>query len=251
MDKLTFEHIQTIGNVVNENELYKHYHYPEMLIRYDSNFIEFKRMPTISELLATEDFLIKYHKQYNQHHVKFVFPDNQKPDPEIMQYFAANKYDVGFLELYAIQPKSFPQISHRLDIEVSEVTDANLSEFLKLQYELDSEHGEKFAKEKVKLNKQQFEDESVMQVLAYYKGAPAGTMNVIVSEDFVEIDNLSVVDSLQRKGIGSRLQRFVMDQFPNETIILVAEGDDTPREMYQKQNYQYSGFQYEAIKIEK
>jgi hypothetical protein len=41
----------------------------------------------------------------------------------------------------------------------------------------------------------------------------------------------------------------VMDRFANNTIILVADGEDTPREMYQKQNYRYLGFRYEAQKV--
>ncbi len=31
----------------------------------------------------------------------------------------------------------------------------------------------------------------------------------------------------------------------NKTIILVADGEDTPREMYVGQNYQYYGFKYQ------
>ena len=44
------------------------------------------------------------------------------------------------------------------------------------------------------------------------------------------------------------MQRKIMDLFPNKTIILLADGEDTPREMYQRQNYQQQGFQYEALK---
>lgn len=47
MNKITFENIYTVGQVVNENSHYKHVHYPEMLVRYDSNFLEFKTMSEI------------------------------------------------------------------------------------------------------------------------------------------------------------------------------------------------------------
>ncbi|GGJ93694.1 hypothetical protein GCM10007063_15290 [Lentibacillus kapialis] len=57
MEKPTFEDIETIGYIVEENAQYRHYHYPEMLIRYDSNFIEFKQMPSLEEFRYTEDFL--------------------------------------------------------------------------------------------------------------------------------------------------------------------------------------------------
>ena len=85
--------------------------------------------------------------------------------------------------------------------------------------------------------------------MAFYKGSPAGYVDVIISNETVEIDNLTVDESFQKKGIGSRLQKFVMESFPEKIVILVADGEDTPREMYKKQNYQYHGFKYETQKI--
>lgn len=41
-----------------------------------------------------------------------------------------------------------------------------------------------------------------------------------------------------------------MDHFYTKSIILVADGEDTASEMYQRQNYCLEGFQYEAFKIE-
>ncbi len=38
MKQITFENINTLGIIVNENTQYRHYHYPEMLIRYDSKY---------------------------------------------------------------------------------------------------------------------------------------------------------------------------------------------------------------------
>ena len=70
----------------------------------------------------------------------------------------------------------------------------------------------------------------------------------MLTNDTVEIDELSISESYQKKGVGSHLQRFAMDQYPHKMIILVADGEDTPREMYQKQQYHYFGFQYEVLK---
>ncbi|MFD1360787.1 hypothetical protein [Lentibacillus salinarum] len=97
------------------------------------------------------------------------------------------------MELYAIEPKDFPAQKENQDIRVAEVTEDSLDDFINLQYETDKANGETFANEKVKLNKKQFaEDKNNMKVIGYYKGEPAGTMNVIVSEEVVEIDDLAV-----------------------------------------------------------
>lgn len=250
MRKPTFQDIETIGHVISENERYRHYHYPEMLIRYDSNFIDFKEMPSLEEFKQAEAFLKDFHQKHNQTHLKFGFPENEKPGPVLLKFFDDNGYETGFMELYAIDPKDFPAQQKNPDIRVAEVTEDSLDDFIDLQYESDRENGGAFANEKVKLNKKQFAEAKYMKVLAHYKGEPAGTMNVILSKEFVEIDDLAVRETLRRKGIGGQLQQFVMDRFPNQTIILVADGEDTPREMYQRQNYKYFGFKYEVQRID-
>ncbi|SFE28619.1 Acetyltransferase (GNAT) domain-containing protein [Lentibacillus persicus] len=250
MKKPTFQNIETIGHVIEANALYRHYHYPEMLIRYDSNFIDFKQMPSLEEFKQTEALLQQFHKQHNQTHLKFEFPENEKPGPGLVKFLDDNGYDVGFTELYAIRPEDFPALTNNPDIQVKEVTGDNLDDYIRLQYENDKQNGEIFANEKINLNKKQFDDDDNMKVIAYCQRQPAGTMNVILSDDFVEIDDLAVSESLQRKGIGGRLQQFVMSKFYDRMIILVADGEDTPREMYQRQNYQYLGFKYEALRID-
>ena len=76
MKQLTFEDTYTLGNIVDENALYRHFHYPEMLIRYDSNFIKFKTLPSLTEFIEVENYLRDYHMKRGQKHVKFSFPTN-------------------------------------------------------------------------------------------------------------------------------------------------------------------------------
>lgn len=249
MKKITFEDIFTLGDIVAETTQYRHYHYSKMLSRYDSNFIEFKILPTLVEFKEAEAYLRAYHQKNGQKHVKFYFPADLKPAGELRVYLDDMGYDVGFLELYAIQPKDFPPVRNNPDIDIQAVTEENLDVLLQLQYRHDLVYGSEFAKEKSGLIKRQLEDPTILQVLAFYKGTPAGYVDVIISSETAEIDNLTVDEAFQKKGIGSRLQKFVMDSFPEKTVILVADGEDTPREMYKKQNYQYHGFQYEAVKI--
>ncbi|WP_164669440.1 GNAT family N-acetyltransferase [Virgibacillus doumboii] len=249
MKQYTFKDTNTIGHLIENNELYEQYHYPEMPVRYDSSFIEFKRMPTIDEFKESEKYLTGFHQQHNQNHLRFYFPDNQKPVGELLEYMRENNYDIGFMELYSILPEQFPEVSEKPEIQIAEVTDETLEDYLKLQYETDMQFGETFAEQKVELNKRQFEDERWVQVMAYYKDKPAGTMDVFVGDTAVEIENLDIRENLQRKGIGSRLQRFAMDRYKESAILLIADGEDTPREMYQKQNYRYLIYKYELLKI--
>lgn len=61
MNNITFDTIHIPGYIVFENNQYIHVHYPEMLTRYDSNFIEFKEIPTLSEFKDATSYLREYH----------------------------------------------------------------------------------------------------------------------------------------------------------------------------------------------
>jgi GNAT superfamily N-acetyltransferase len=249
MEQITFKEIYVFGQVVLEENLYKHIHYPEMLLRYDSNFVEFKRMPSLEEFKTVEAYLRQFHLNHGQKHVKFYFPDNEKPTGEIVDYMNDAGYYIGFLELYAIQPNEFPTVSPNPDIAIQKVLDRNFDVYLTLQFRQDLVYGSQFASQKQDLHKRNFLNPNLQQLLAFYKGIPAGSVDIIISGETVEIDNLVVDEIYQKKGIGSRLQKFVMENFQNKTVILVADGEDTPKEMYKKQSYQFQGFKYYSQKV--
>jgi GNAT superfamily N-acetyltransferase len=250
MENITFKNSNKAGKLVLENELYVHVHNPEMLLQYDSNFIKFKRMPTTNEFNEAQNYLRDYHEKHGQKHVRFYFPEGEKLSPELSEFFKKdNEYTIGFLELYSILPIQFPVVIPHPDIDIQHVSRETLDVYLQFQYEQDSIFGNDFAEQKQGQHVRNFKDEKVVQIIAFYQGKPAGTVDVIVSDDTAEIDGLVVREDYQKKGIGSQLQKLVMNQFHDKTIILVADGEDTPKEMYRKQNYQYLGFQYEALRI--
>ncbi|OLS33707.1 GNAT family N-acetyltransferase [Bacillus sp. MRMR6] len=248
MEQITFKEIYVLGQVVAEGNLYKHIHDPEMLLRYDSNFVEFKRMPSIEEFKTAEAYLRQFHLNHGQKHVKFYFPENEKPAGEIIDYMNDSCYYIGFLELYAIQPNEFPNVRPNPDIEIQKVSNSNFDQFLTLQFRQDLVYGSYYASQKQDLLRRNFLNPTILQVLALYKGIPSGSVDVIIADETAEIDNLVVDETYQKKGIGSSLQKFVMENLQNKTVILVADGEDTPKEMYRKQNYQFLGFKYYSQK---
>nr|WP_281419804.1 GNAT family N-acetyltransferase [Evansella tamaricis] len=152
------------------------------------------------------------------------------------------------MELYGIRPSGFPEINPNLSINVQVVSEDNETAFLDLNYKHSLDYGKNYADQKRELLKRQLKDTKHVKVLAYYEGEPAGYVHLIQSDDTVEIDDLHVDDEFQKKGIGSALQQFVMSNYPEKIVILIADGEDTPREMYQKQNYQYVGLRYEVLR---
>ncbi|GKV67147.1 MULTISPECIES: DUF5613 domain-containing protein [unclassified Sporosarcina] len=86
MKKITFANIYTLGNIVTETNQYRHVHYPEMLSRYDSNFIAFKDLPSIEDFEDKEEFLRTFHVSKGQNHVKFCFRESVELPHELNTY---------------------------------------------------------------------------------------------------------------------------------------------------------------------
>lgn len=249
MDAITFKNIFYRGRVVFEDELIRHYHTEELLVYYSGNFLQFKRMPRIDEWLRAFEYLREFHVKNGQNHVKFLFPENEEIPVELLHTMKSSGFDIGFVELYVIEPRKFPLAPVTAKINVQKVTEENWQDFAQLNFEVDSKFGEAFAIGKRDMHERNLNDERFLQLIAYYDNVPAGTVDIIIGKNTAEIDGLVVLDSYQKKGIGTQLQQFVMNEFSDKTVILVADGEDTPREMYKKQNYQYRGKKYEALKV--
>ncbi|WP_025784169.1 GNAT family N-acetyltransferase [Sporosarcina sp. D27] len=248
MNSITFKDIYNAGVAATITDTYSHFHLPDMPLYYDSNFMEFKKMPTVSEFKKAEHELKIYHTARGQYHLKFTFPQDEPISKELTAYLNRQDYEIGFLELYALYPKDFPETSPSSAIKVLPVTGSNLEEFLHLQRTIDEQFGKDFAAQKQLQHKKNFSNPDFLQLVAYFEEEIAGSVDLIIQSRTVEIDGLHVLEKMRHKGVGSQLQRWLMEQFPDKLIILVADGEDTPREMYQKQNYKYIGYQYETVK---
>lgn len=248
MNTITFDAIYNAGSIAAKADSYIHYHLPEMPLYYDSNFIAFKEMPSVSEFQKIERQLKNYHSARGQHHLKFTFPQDEPISKEVTAYLTRQNYEVGFLELYAIHPLDFPRISASSAIHIQPVTGSNLEEFLHFQRTIDGQFGAEFAKQKQLQHKKNFVDSDFLQIVAYFDDELAGSVDLIVTARTVEIDGLHVLAERRHKGIGSHLQQWVMEMFTDKLVILVADGDDTPKDMYHRQNYKCIGYQFEAVK---
>lgn len=241
---IQFQHIYNSGAIIMENELIEHRQDARILSRYDSNFIQFKRMPSEVELTETIAYLTAFHKARGQQFVKFKFPANEVIPKALLQQLEG--YDIGFLELYTLQPTNFQATATEADVRF--VGEAELADFLKLQYNEDLHFGEAYATEKQSFLQLERLKEGHHQLIAYKNGQPVGSVELIETNETIEIDNFFVVATMRGQGIGSAIQKFVMNNAQQKTIILVADGQGDVREMYKKQGYVCKGFQYEALR---
>lgn len=244
---VTFKDIETDGDILIETDRYIHYQTLNKRIQYDSNKIVYKEMPDLEMFQKDEQMLKELHEQNQQPFLKFVFPENETIDRLLATYLSEQGYEYSWLELYINYDKTFLQKCNN-EVEVMETNEDNLVDFLNLSYEFDKEFGEDYAELKITTNKQQFLTVNPIQVLSYYNGKPAGILLIWNHEQYVELDSFAVDKTLRRNGIGTAMQAYVAHVAQDRPIILVADGEDSAKEMYKAQGYKYSGFQYEALK---
>ena len=73
-------------------------------------------------------------------------------------------------------------------------------------------------------------------------------MDLIVSMKSIEIDGLGVLETYRHKGIGSTIQAYIGKLAEKKLVILVADGEDTAKDMYLKQGYTFLGYRYQILK---
>lgn len=245
---ITFDMITSKTELIEENEFYKLYHNHDARFMYDYNFMRLKYQPTLEEFKLIEKILLEFHEDMEMDHVKFYWPEDYGFTEPIIEYLSRNGYGIEILELYAIDPKDFPLTKRNPAVTVEFVTEESLNSFKQINRVQDTDISETFADQKQNLYDQDFEDSSVQQVIAYLEGTPVGSVDLLIQENTVEIDNFFVLEEYQRQGVGTEIQRFVMENAGSKTVILVADAEDTPKDMYLKQNYTYLSYQVGALK---
>lgn len=150
--------------------------------------------------------------------------------------------------MYAIEAEALQgEIPDTLTIEW--VTKDKLEDYLTIHRTFAMQFGEDYADESEKMIRQALLDgEKTKRVVAYYQNQPVGSIDIIETDQTVEIDSFGVIESMRKKGIGRAIQAFIADYAGTKPIILVADGEDTAKDMYIKQGYTFIGFRYQILK---
>lgn len=243
---MNFSHTYIDAPLYAKDDVVWHYYDPVVPSRYGSNFMIFKQMPSLSTFQQYEARQHDFHQHHDMSHLRFLFPEGETFSKELQTYLENRAYTIGTLELYAILPIEF-QGRKNDDVTVKIVDESLIAPFLAVQYEMDLVHGEAFATEKQTFLKQQFTDSCVQFIVGMIDDTIVGVMTLFIADDTVELDSFEVKEQYQRRGIGSTMQHVVMELYTDRMILLVADGEDTAREMYQRQGYHFCSARYEIL----
>lgn len=248
---VTFNAIATHSTRIDDNEFFLQYFDPDALFRYDSNFFQLNYSPTKEEFELIESMHIVFSEENNLTHVKFYWPEDQGIQPDTLDYLNQEEYGLEKLELYSLDPTHYKMKEKNPDISVAVVQPDELEAFKSLNYIEDKTISESFAESKQPYYDRLFEDGSVTFLLAWFDGKPAGSCILIESDAGLELDDLFTLERYRLKGVATALQTFIVEEaVKKQTIVfLVADAEDSPREMYQKAGFKYEGFRIGAQKV--
>lgn len=240
--------IYTDGNIAEVTERMVIYNTPSTPLYYDANKWIYRQMPDI--LTFQNDMLIqqRVHENQGSNHLQFEFPDNVKPHAEMLHFLRSKGFQLGYVELYVIEGNSLQNISDE-PISLKKVTAETVNDYFTVFNPLSIEFGEEYVRESNAriLKKVQQVSTPVQYYVAYDAGEPVGIVNLIETKKTIEIDGFAVRADMQKQGIGKRMQAQIGKIARERCVILVADGEDTVKDMYVKQGYTYISFKYSAL----
>lgn len=243
---ISFKDTHNDAEVYDENNRYIHFHTPSQLIKYYANYFEYKVMPSLADFEKDLHEPEAFHLKHNQHHGLFIFPEIYEIPEDILNFAFEKGYKLEKMELYELCDS--PHTKEGNQIECKDVgDDQTFKDFLETCRIGELEFGEAFADLKAQVHERDRYDPSILQIVGYLDG-PAGKIEAIISDRFIEIDDFYVLEDKRSKGVGSALQRAVFEYAEDKQVILIADGNDTARDMYVKQGYVKVSERYELLK---
>ena len=113
-----------------------------------------------------------------------------------------------------------------------------LNRYLKFQYKIDIEaSNEEWAEHNQTLLYENIRSESIKQLVAKDGEKIIGSANIIVKNNFFEIDNLYIAPEYRNRGIAKHIISFAINNERKENVILVVDANDTPKYMYENMGF--------------
>ncbi len=190
-----------------------------------------------------------YHRDFKGYgHINYRL--EFEPDASVFDWFLPYKLDqYGYyharLEELVIKPNPDYQVR---------VIDTTMKElFIEHSYQENKIYGESFAKNNaIRQWDVLMKNPNYRYFLVFDQDKVVGSVNAFWQNNGVKIDDFSILDTHQRRGIGSSLMHQTLDYLKRlgvSEVFLVTEMNDTPKEMYQKWGFKYVGCFYHALAV--
>lgn len=130
MTHITLNDIYVDGVKYSEDNRKIIYLTPGHPLKFDSNTWIYKKMPTISQW--TEDLKEQqgYHLNQGSNHLSFYFPENEVLSKQWLDIIRQQGFELGILELYAIEANELRQLPQNNQVIIQQVTEQNIDDYV-------------------------------------------------------------------------------------------------------------------------
>ncbi|MFV8291851.1 GNAT family N-acetyltransferase [Aerococcus viridans] len=252
MQAFTFDNMFTLADTYDETELYYFIGNRKVPSMYSNNKIVLDFVPTAEELDILEDNFLDYAYELNLSYYSFVLPMNQPLAPDLFASIGEVGYEISLTKLMVLDPADFKATTKAKDtygdrLVLKEVDSSIEQDYFNFNQVFDKaiDDSGQFAAQKLNYYPWFLAENNTTALAVYIDNKLVAITDVIRLAHAYEIDNFQVLDDYQRQGIGSLIQQWVCDKALAEgkMVILSADADDTPYDMYIKQGYQDVGMQ--------
>ncbi len=251
MATISMSNIYSGGTIFQNNDDQLIYLTPSFPQRYTSNTWIYKKTPIQEQWLKDLERQHQLHTNQGSNHYAFSFPENEQLDNHWMTMFKDMNFELGIMELYAIESDALANLPRNSDVEIAIVDESHLDAYLKVAYQFSLPFGKDYADAHEEMVREHYQKDVIKRLVAYLNDEPIGVVDVIESENYIEIDGFGVLEQFRHQGIGSTIQSLIGEYAISKNhkpIILVADGEDTAKDMYAKQGYVYQSFCYQILK---
>lgn len=234
-----FKSTYLFSSIITQTPYFTQYHQAKMPDVKQVNFMSFHFNPALENFQFLESWQKDFHQDTGQNFLRFHWPEDEGIYPEVFTYLNESNYQLGRMELLKISPRDFPASSGQPNLIIARLNKDNMEDYLSLNYEADLEHGEAYAEQKQIQYQGYLKRPHIQPYLAFQDHHLVASIDLIVLKRSIEINSLYVHPKYRRQGIAWALQGKVMEvarERENE-LILIADAEDTPIDMYKKQGY--------------
>lgn len=252
MQDFTFDNMFTLADTYDETELYYFIGNRKVPSMYSNNKIVLDFVPTAEELDILEDNFLDYAYDLNLVYYSFVLPMNQPLAPDLFASIGEVGYEISLTKLMVLDPADFKGTTKAKDtygdrLVLKEVDASIEQDYFNFNQVFDKaiDDSGQFAAQKLNYYPWFLAENNTTALAVYIDDKLVAITDIIRLAHAYEIDNFQVLDDYQRQGIGSLIQQWVCNKALAEgkMVILAADADDTPYDMYVKQGYQDQGMQ--------
>lgn len=234
----SFINVHTKSKVVLETDNYLIRRRIKSKLSFSDNYLEIKNVPTTEEEM--DNYISVCRNYFRDNGVDFIhiaLPENQDINKKINKYLKKEDFNRMEFALYVLDSRKYECLFNN-NYTVEQLTKVDYDRYSNFMYNVDLElANEEWADHNRDSVYENIRSEDMMQIVAKDNDKIIGTVNIIIDDDFIEIDNLYVLEKYRRKGVASYLINYAIKELGKDYVILVADEADTPKYMYENMKF--------------